>query len=97
MKSQRTPRKLNAIVDDLYAMYGMQQARTEHHALKIWKSVVGDTIARMTEVEKFARGILYIQVHNPSWRNELFFRKKNIIGRLNKAVGNELVKDIVFK
>ena len=97
MKKSRTPRKFNDIVDEVYAVYGMKGAQEEHRALKVWQNVVGETIAKMTEVEKFVKGILYVRVLSPSWRNELFFRKKNIIGRLNEAMGKSMVKDIVFK
>ncbi|MCG8344147.1 MAG: DUF721 domain-containing protein [Chlorobiales bacterium] len=97
MKLSKTPKKFSNIVDEVYAIYGMKGAKEEHHALKVWQNVVGETIAKMTEVEKFVRGILYVRVHNPSWRNELSFRKKNIIGKLNEAVGKAMVKDIVFK
>lgn len=97
MKKSRTPRKFNDIVDEVYAVYGMKGAQEEHRALKVWQNVVGETIAKMTEVEKFVKGILYVKVLSPSWRNELSFRKKNIIGRLNEAVGKSMVKDIVFK
>lgn len=97
MKKSRTPRKFNDIVDEVYAVYGMKGAQEEHRALKVWQNVVGETIAKMTEVEKFVKGILYVRVLSPSWRNELSFRKRNIIGRLNEAVGKSMVKDIVFK
>lgn len=97
MKASRVPRKLDEIVDEIYAIYGMKGVQEEHRALKVWQHVVGETIAKTTDIEKFARGILYVRVHNASWRNELSFRKKNIIGRLNEAIGKILVKDIVFK
>lgn len=97
MTSSRTPRKFDDIVSEVYSIYGMQDAHEEHQALGVWGSVVGETIAKMTEVDKFARGILYVHVLNPSWRNELSFRKKNIVSGLNEAVGRVLVKDIVFR
>lgn len=97
MKLSKTPKKFSNIVDEVYSIYGMKGVKEEHSALKVWQDVVGETIAKMTEVEKFVRGILYVRVHNPSWRNELSFRKKNIIGKLNEAVGKAMVKDIVFK
>ena len=93
----RTPRKFDDIVSEVYSIYGMQDAHEEHQALGVWGSVVGETIAKMTEVDKFARGILYVHVLNPSWRNELSFMKKNIVGRLNETIGKVMVKDIVFK
>ncbi|WP_294344394.1 DUF721 domain-containing protein [Prosthecochloris sp.] len=97
MKKTRSPRKFNDIVDEVYSIYGMKGAQEEHHALKVWHNVVGETIARITKVEKFVKGILYVRVLNPSWRNELSFRKKNIVGRLNETIGKVMVKDIVFK
>lgn len=97
MRKSGTPRKFDDIVDEVYAIYGMKGAQEEHRALKVWEDVVGETIAKITNIEKFVRGVLYVRVHNPSWRNELSYRKKNIIVRLNDAVGKVLVKDIVFK
>ncbi|PWW81293.1 MULTISPECIES: DUF721 domain-containing protein [Prosthecochloris] len=97
MKKSRSPRKFDDIVDDIYSIYGMKRAHEEHHALKVWHTVVGETIARITEVEKFVKGVLYVRVLNPSWRNELSFMKKNIVGRLNETIGKVMVKDIVFK
>ena len=97
MKSSRMPKKINGIVEEVFRIYGIDKAHDEYRAVRIWNSVVGDNIAKMTEVEKFFRGTLYVQVLSPSWRTELLFRKKEIVTRLNEAVGKSMVKDIVFK
>ncbi len=85
------------IVPDICAALDLQDAYRERRALRVWGSVVGETISRMTTVENFNRGVLYVRVHNPSWRNELSMRKRNIATRLNEALGKDMVRDIVFR
>lgn len=97
MKTTGEPKTIKDIVDELYRMYGMKRVHDEHRALDKWNTVVGETIAKMTEIERIVNGILYVKVQNPSWRNELQFRKAHISKRLNEAIGRDMVKDIVFK
>ena len=97
VKTTGEPKAIRDIVDELYRLYGMKGVQDEHRALETWDIVVGDTIAKMTEIERIVNGILYVKVQNPSWRNELRFRKAHISKRLNEAIGKNMVKDIVFK
>ena len=97
MKSSKAPRTFGEIVPDICAALDLQDAYREHRALRIWDTVVGEAISHVTRVETFSRGILYVRVHNPSWRNELSMRKRTIVSNLNKALGKDMVKDIVFR
>jgi predicted nucleic acid-binding Zn ribbon protein len=75
----------------------MTDAYEEFRTLQIWDSVVGETIARVTTVERLREGDLFVRVRNPSWRMELNFRKKEITVRLNKEIGRDMVRNIVFR
>lgn len=82
---------------EMYRSIGMTDAYEEFRTLQIWDSVVGETIARVTKVERLKEGDLFVRVRNPSWRMELNFRKKEIVVRLNKEIGREMVRNIVFR
>ncbi|ASQ89538.1 hypothetical protein CHL67_00020 [Prosthecochloris sp. GSB1] len=97
MKSFKAPRKFSDIVPDICSALDLEEAYRQHRAFRIWDSIVGDAISRVTRVDNFIKGTLYIRVHNPSWRNELSMRKRSIISRLNEALGSEMVRDIVFR
>ncbi|NTU67853.1 MAG: DUF721 domain-containing protein [Chlorobiaceae bacterium] len=97
MARGKKPRVLTSVMGEMYRTIGMTEAYDRYRTLQIWATVVGETIARVTSVEQLKEGDLYVRVKNPSWRMELNFRKKEIAERLNKAIGNEMVKTIIFR
>lgn len=97
MKKKKSPRVLGSLMSDVCRKIGMTEAYEEYKTLRLWDSVVGDAIARMTTVEKMTEGELYVKVRNPSWRMELNFRKRDIVARLNKAIGYQMIRTIIFK
>jgi hypothetical protein len=54
-------------------------------------------IANRTQDIRLYEGTLYVQITSASLRSELSFAKAKIIQTLNEQVGEELVKDIVFR
>jgi len=97
MKKKKTPRLLGSLMSDVCRKIGMTEAYEEYKMLQLWDSVVGDAIARVTTVEKMKEGDLYVKVRNPSWRMELNFRKRDIVGRMNKAIGYAMIRNIIFR
>lgn len=97
MSKTKLPRELVGIMADVCRKIGMTEAYDEYRTLQVWNSVVGETIGRITVVEKIKDANLFVKVKNPSWRMELNFRKKDIITRLNKMVGHEMIRNIIFK
>lgn len=97
MARGKPPRNLTSVMVDMYRKIGMTEAYEQFRTLQIWEQVVGETIAKVTSVEKLTDGDLFVRVRNPSWRMELNFRKKDIATRLNEAVGSEIVRTIIFR
>ena len=93
----KDPKIFSTLVLDMFRSLGLEQARQEFGTLQIWHSVVGEAISRATSLERFTDGQLFIRVRNPSWRMELNFRKKEIISKLNDALKEPVVKDIIFR
>ena len=63
----------------------------------LWESAVGDVIAKNTKPEAFKGQLLLVHVNSPSWIHQLQFLKKDIINKVNQALGKELVRNIKFK
>ena len=63
----------------------------------LWGSAVGDIIAKNTKPEAFKGRLLLVLVNSPPWMHQLQYLKKDIINKVNQALGKELVKDIKFK
>lgn len=63
----------------------------------IWKNVFGEVIANNSKPAGFKGEILIVYVSSPVWIQELQYYKKNMITKINDALGKELVCDIKFK
>jgi len=63
----------------------------------LWDTAVGDVIAKNTRPEAFKGKLLLVHVNSSAWMHQLQFLKKDMIDKINAALGKELVQDIKFK
>ncbi|MGH9319939.1 MAG: DUF721 domain-containing protein [Vicinamibacteria bacterium] len=61
-----------------------------------WAAVVGEGLARRSEPEALAEGVLSVRVTDPAWGRMLLKLQGRIIPALNRAVGMNLVRRINF-
>ncbi len=62
-----------------------------------WEKMVGELIAKNTEVASFINGRLTVKTSNPVWRNELSLQKSELIEKLNQASPDTPIKEIIFR
>lgn len=91
------PRTLRASLEAVMNELGLSLRIKQMRVLEIWVDVVGKQIADVTTAERIVNGKLTVRVSKAPWRNELVFLKKDIIAKLNRAMGEEIVKDIIFR
>jgi predicted nucleic acid-binding Zn ribbon protein len=91
------PVPASAALKDLARQLGITRALAEYEALTSWEEVVGEQVARVTIPERIERGILYIAVASPSWRTELTMRRLEIAEKMNRSIGQKVVKEIRFR
>lgn len=72
---------------------GIQALRIE----EIWEQVMGKTIAKYTDKIQIINHTLYITSAVAPLKNELLYQKEKIIERVNDALGEKLVRDVVIK
>jgi len=63
----------------------------------VWEEVMGKTIARYTDKIQLINHTLYISSAVAPLKHELLYQKEKIIERLNEALGEKLVKEVVIK
>ena len=81
---------LNKLIKNL----GIEDKVLDSRIINIWPIVVGKKIADVSKAEKITNRILYVKVKNSSWRNELIYYKKDIITKINKNIGKNVIDDI---
>jgi predicted nucleic acid-binding Zn ribbon protein len=97
-KTRHTSIKLiGPALDELMVGLGIKKKLQEYDAVVYWDTVVGAQIAKVTKATRITQGVLFVRVTTGTWRNELTFRKKEIVDKLNAFVGSGAVKDIKFQ
>ncbi len=63
----------------------------------IWASIMGKTIARYTEKIKIINRTLFITTNVAPLKQELSFQKEKIKMRVNEALGEKVIDDIIIQ
>ena len=63
----------------------------------LWQEVVGTHIASLTHTFELKQGILYIGISSPVARQEIFFRRDELMTILNQHSGYRLINAIIVK
>jgi len=72
---------------------GIQALRIED----VWVEVMGKTVAKYTDKIQIINSTLFITTSVAPLKNELLFQKEKIIERVNDALGEKTIKEVVIK
>lgn len=64
---------------------------------EIWEALMGKTIAKYTDKIQIINSTLFITTTVAPLKNELLYQKEKIIARVNEALGEKLVKEVIIK
>lgn len=92
----RTPEDLTLILPRVIRKLGLERGIKQQKALELWKEVAGKPISDKTTPLEVSDGILKVRVKDSIWRQELYFLKEELKDKLNKSLGEEIIKDIRF-
>ncbi|HLG22707.1 MAG TPA: DUF721 domain-containing protein [Candidatus Manganitrophaceae bacterium] len=62
-----------------------------------WKEVVGPQVSAHTHPLEIRFGALAVMVDSAAWTHELSFLKKELIEKINRAIGNSWIETLHFK
>ncbi len=75
---------------------GLAKGVAQNAAIQAWPEIVGAAVAKNTTAESVEHGVLTVKTSTPTWRQELLFKKEDILIKLNKRIGKNTIKDIQF-
>ena len=64
---------------------------------EVWEQIMGKTIARYTDKIQIHGSTLYINTSIAPLRQELLYQKEKIIQRVNEALGERVIREVVIK
>lgn len=83
---------LESVVEEL----GVGNKLAECHAKLVWGEVVGPILARQAIPLRVRSGRLEVAVASAVWRNQLSFLQEDIIKKINRLVGKDVVIELVL-
>lgn len=63
----------------------------------VWEQIMGKTIARYTDKIQIINHTLFISSAVAPLKNELLYQKEKIIERVNEALGEKAINDVVIR
>lgn len=88
------------IGDAIKQFLNQSRIKGEIQALQIedvWEKVMGKTIARYTDNLKVINKTLFITTHVAPLKQELLYQKEKIKLRVNEALGENVITEIVIQ
>jgi hypothetical protein len=64
---------------------------------EVWENLMGKTISKYTDKVQLVNQTLFITTSVAPLKSELLFQKDKIIQRVNEAMGETVVKEIVIQ
>lgn len=72
---------------------GVQAVQVE----EAWEKIMGKTIASYTDKIEIIKSTLFISTTVAPLKNELVYQKEKIIERVNEALGERVITEVVVK
>ena len=64
---------------------------------EVWESMMGKTVSKYTDKIQIIGTTLFITTAVAPLRNELLYQKDTILQRVNEALGEKTIKEVVIK
>ena len=96
MKSKDNEYTLIDLVRHIFEECELTDQVNEMDVIKTYKSVVGDLISKLTLDIKLKDKILYLKLSSAALKNELLYKKTDLLVRINSELNRDAVNNIVF-
>lgn len=63
----------------------------------VWENIMGKTVARYTDKLQIIGDKLFVYTTVAPLKNELIYQREKIKERVNEALGNQVIKEVVIK
>lgn len=93
---RRNAQPLGDVIRQFLRLQGLETPLNEVRAVKVWPEVAGPLVAKLTSDVSFRQGTLYVKITRPALRQDLSMMRTELIGKVNAAVGAQVVQNIVF-
>ncbi|MDB5257705.1 MAG: hypothetical protein JWM14_2400 [Chitinophagaceae bacterium] len=81
---------------DMLDAFKIKKKFNQTHVIQAWGDLMGSAIARQTREIFFKDQKLFVRIDSGALKQELSMHKSLVAEKLNKFIGEEVVKEVVF-
>ena len=90
------PRPLRDAVSSVLKRLDNEQNLRAYEVWTFWDEEVGEAMACRAQPSQFRNGLLIVTVSSHAWLQEMQFLKDDLLERLNRHLGMEVIRDLYF-
>jgi hypothetical protein len=64
---------------------------------EVWEKIMGKTVSKYTDKIQIIGSTLFVTTTVAPLKNELLYQKEKIIERVNEALGEKVIKEVVIR
>lgn len=91
------PKSIAEVIDGFMKAEQLDTQLNEQRASALWPQIVGQGINRYTISRDVRNGVLIVRLSSAPLRNELMMNRSALIKRINEALGQDVIHDIIFQ
>jgi predicted nucleic acid-binding Zn ribbon protein len=88
---------LGDVIGKVVAQHRPAMDRAMVEVWDVWAAAVGGKIAAHAHPAAFKGGMLLVNISNSTWLHHMRFMEKELISKVNQALGDERVTAMTFK
>lgn len=92
----RKNRTVSGVLPDVVRHKGWDVKLDMHSFFPVWDKVVGEEVAGCSRPLKIVRNVLWLEVENSTWMQQLQFEKSRMLDDINATLKISRIKDIKF-
>ena len=93
----RTAKPLGDILGELIRGMGLEGPLARGHVIATWEQIMSPQMKQHVEKCWVKGDRLFVRISSPAWRQELHLKRDDWRQRLNKELGADTIREIVFR
>lgn len=84
MSREQGFKRLSEVLEGALSSLGVEGLVDEYKVVKGWEKMVGRRVAEKSKARKINRGLLFVEVENNVWMQEIRFHEREIIAKIKR-------------
>tara|TARA_B100001758_G_scaffold174960_1_gene151817 strand:- start:2858 stop:3151 length:294 start_codon:yes stop_codon:yes gene_type:complete len=97
MRGRNNIKKVGEIINKLMKNPNLSTKIDELDALEAWEEILGKNLLCFVTKQNLHNGKLYVKLKSAPLKNELSYKKSDLIEQINKKIGKQIIKEIILQ